>query len=116
MSNTQPGTPGLSRVELMRKDVSGESDLEAILFVLSLGPGGSSPAHWHPGVGLGYVLEGVYESQYQGEELKRFTAGDAVYDLAQTPHLISRNGSDTETLRLLLTFVVPKGEPTILPL
>jgi quercetin dioxygenase-like cupin family protein len=46
----------------------------------------------------------------------RFTAGDAIYDLANTPHLIARNGSTTLPLRFLMTFVVPKGGPTILPL
>ena len=45
-----------------------------------------------------------------------FQAGDAIYDLAHTPHLIARNGSSTLPLRFLMTFVVPKGSATILPL
>ena len=66
------------------------------MFLLSLPPGAAAPVHTHPGIGIGYVLEGIYESQYEGEALKRFTAGDPIYDLAQTPHLIARNGSHTE--------------------
>jgi quercetin dioxygenase-like cupin family protein len=58
------------------------------------------------------VLEGVYESQYEGEELKRFSSGDAIYDLAGTLHLIARNGSNSEWLRFTMTFIVHKGEPT----
>jgi quercetin dioxygenase-like cupin family protein len=105
-----------SRVELIRRDVAGDPEREAVLYLLSLPPGGAAPAHRHPCTGVGYVLEGVYESQYEGETLQRFVTGDAIYDLADAPHHIARNGSDSEPLRLLMTFVVRKGEPTVLPL
>lgn len=105
-----------SRVELMRRQIPEGNNHEAVMFLISLPPGAVAPLHTHPGIGIGYVLEGVYESQYQGEMLQRFTAGDSIYDLAQTPHLIARNGSRTEPLRFIMTFIVPKGEPTILPL
>lgn len=108
--------PTAGRVELIRRDVHGECGYEAVMFLLSLPPGGSAPAHKHPGLGVGYVLEGVYESQYEGEDLKRFYAGDAIDDMAETPHLIARNGSDSEPLQFVMTFVVRKGEPTVLPL
>jgi quercetin dioxygenase-like cupin family protein len=100
----------------MRREIPGIDDREAVMFLLSLAPGAAAPVHSHPGIGIGYVLEGVYESQYEGEALKRFTAGDAIYDLAQTPHLIARNGSQTEPLRFIMTFIVKKGDPTIEPL
>jgi quercetin dioxygenase-like cupin family protein len=105
-----------SRVELMRTKIPGAGDQEAVMYLISLPPGASAPVHRHPGIGVGYVLEGIYESQYEGEELARFKSGDPIYDLAQTPHLIARNGSPTLTLRFIMTFIVGKGEPTILPL
>lgn len=105
-----------SRIELMRREIPGASDYEAVMFLLSLPPGAAAPVHTHPGIGIGYVLEGIYESQYEGEALKRFTAGEPIHDLARTPHLVARNGSRTEPLRFIMTFVVKKGEPTILPL
>jgi quercetin dioxygenase-like cupin family protein len=86
------------------------------MYLISLPPGAAAPRHAHPGIGVGYVLEGVYESQYEGEPLERFNQGDAIYDLAHTPHLIARNASPTEPLRFIMTFVVKKGQPTILPL
>jgi len=113
MSDT-PATA--TRTELIRRDIPEAPGHEAIMFLLSLPPGGAAPAHKHPGIGVGYVLEGVYESQYEGEELKTFTAGDAICDLAQTPHLIARNGSATESLRFIMTFIVKKGQPTVEPL
>ena len=113
MSNTLSTA---TRTELMRRDIPEDSVHEVVMFLLSLPPGGAAPAHKHPGIGVGYVLEGIYESQYEGEELKTFTVGDAIYDLAQTPHLIARNGSATEPLRFIMTFIVKKGQPTVEPL
>jgi quercetin dioxygenase-like cupin family protein len=114
--HAQPAADAPSRIELMRREIPGEGENEAVMFLISLPPGSAAPVHSHPGIGVGYVLEGVYESQYEGEALKRFHAGDAIYDLAHTPHLIARNGSETERVRFIMTFVVSKGGPTILPL
>ena len=116
MPNIQNTAGGASRVELLRKQIPNTNDRELVMFLLTLPPGGAAPIHKHPGIGIGYVLEGAYESQYEGEPLKRFSAGEAIYDLQDTPHLIARNGSSTEPLRFIMTFVVPKGHPTILPL
>jgi quercetin dioxygenase-like cupin family protein len=116
MSDAPPPTGTASRTELMRRAIPGAGNLEAVMYLLSLPPGAAAPAHRHPGIGVGYVLEGVYESQYEGEELKQFTAGDSIYDLAHTPHLIARNGSASKPLRFIMTFIVATGQPTILPL
>lgn len=114
--NETPPVAAASRIELMRREIPGEANLEAVLFLLSLSPGGVAPVHQHPGIGVGYVLEGVYESQYEGEELKRYVAGDPIEDLAATPHLVARNASDTEPLRFLMTFIVKRGGATTEPL
>jgi quercetin dioxygenase-like cupin family protein len=116
MSEVQLTAGTASRIELMRTEIPGVNSHEAVMFLISLPPGAAAPVHRHPGIGVGYVLEGAYESQYEGEVLKRFTAGDAICDLADTPHLIARNGSQTEPLRFIMTFIVKKGDPTILPL
>jgi quercetin dioxygenase-like cupin family protein len=116
--NTVSPAAGLpaSRVELMRRPIPGAGDQEAVLFLITLPPGAAAPVHAHPGIGVGYVLDGRYESQYEGEELMSFEAGDAIYDLAHTPHLIARNASTTQPLRFLMTFVVPKGSGTLSPI
>lgn len=106
----------VTRVEMMRKEIPGAAGREAVMYLITLPPGAAAPVHAHPGIGVGYVLEGSYESQYEGETLQRFEAGDAIYDLVHTPHLIARNASDTVPLRFLMTFVVAKGDPTIVSL
>ena len=116
MSDIRNTAIDASRVELSRNEIPGSNDRELVMFLLTLPPGGAAPIHKHPGIGVGYVLQGAYESQYEGEPLKRFAAGEAIYDIQNTPHLIARNGSSTEPLRFIMAFVVRKGEPTILPL
>ena len=113
MSDAPTTTSTASRTELMRRAIPGAENLEAVMYLLSLPPGATAPAHRHPGIGVGYVLEGVYESQYEGEELKRFTAGDSIYDLAYTPHAGGRP-SDVK-VRVSSTYVVEKGKPLASP-
>ena len=72
------------------------------------------PAHHHPSVAHNYILEGVAESQYLGEELKRFTAGDSYQDKAVTPHNIFRNGDSSSSLKYLIAYTVKKGQPFLI--
>ena len=105
-----------TRVEMLSREIPGADGREAVMFLITLPPGAAAPVHAHPGIGGGYVLEGSYESQYEGETLQRFEAGDALYDLAHIPHLIARNASSTQPLKFLMTFIVAKGDSTLLPL
>jgi hypothetical protein len=111
-----PVEAGCAHFIVRRRQQLRAENLEAVMYLLSLPPGAAAPADRHPGIGVGCILEGVYESQYEGEELKRFTATDSIYDLAYTPHLIARNGSTSKPLRFIMTFIVATGQPTILPL
>ena len=73
-------------------------------------PGVGLPAHHHPSVGHNYVLEGVAESQYAGEELKRFTSGQSYQDKAGDQHTVFRNPDKTAALKYLLVYTVKKGQ------
>jgi quercetin dioxygenase-like cupin family protein len=73
-------------------------------------PGVAAPAHHHPSVGHNYVLEGVAESQYIGEDLRRFTSGQSYQDKANEQHTIFRNPDQTSVLKYLLVYTVKKGQ------
>lgn len=77
-------------------------------------PGVGAPSHHHPSVGLNYVLEGVAESQYIGEELRRFTSGQSYQDKAGEQHTIFRNPNQTSALKYLLVYTVKKGQPFLI--
>jgi quercetin dioxygenase-like cupin family protein len=72
------------------------------------------PAHHHPAVAHNYILEGVAESQYVGEELKRFTPGQSYQDKAVAPHTIFRNGDRSAPLKYLIAYTVKKGQPFLI--
>jgi quercetin dioxygenase-like cupin family protein len=79
------------------------------LVLVSYPPGVGLPAHHHPSVGHNYVLEGVAESQYAGEELKRLTSGQSYQDKADEQHTVFRNPDKTSALKYLLVYTVKKG-------
>jgi quercetin dioxygenase-like cupin family protein len=80
------------------------------LSLLTYPPGVALPAHHHPSVGHNYVLEGVAESQYAGEELKRFTSGQSYQDKAGDQHTVFRNPDKTSALKYLLVYTVKQGQ------
>jgi quercetin dioxygenase-like cupin family protein len=77
-------------------------------------PGLGLPSHHHSSVAHNYVLEGVAESQYEGEELKRFAAGQSYQDQAQVTHTVFRNADRTSSLKYLIAYTVKKGQPFLL--
>ena len=58
------------------------------MILIEYKPGAAAPPHVHPVVGLNCILEGTAESQYEGEPLETFHAGDSYQDPANTKHLI----------------------------
>ena len=98
-----------------RYEIPGTTD-ELEMILIEYQPGAEAPPHLHPVVGLNYIIEGTAESQYEGESLKTFHAGDTYQDPANKKHLIFRNPSKTEPLRFLVTCKIPKGQSFVKPL
>ena len=70
MADNQNAVTGASRAALLRMETPETGDRELAMFLLTLPPGGAAPIHQHPGIGIGYVLEGLYGSQYEGESVE----------------------------------------------
>jgi quercetin dioxygenase-like cupin family protein len=77
-------------------------------------PGAGLPLHHHPSVAHNYILEGVAESQYAGEELFRFTSGQSYQDKASVQHMVFRNPDRTAPLKYLIAYTVKKGAPYLI--
>ena len=75
-------------------------------------PGGSSPAHTHPGSAFIYatVLEGAIRSQVNDGPVITYRAGESFSENPGDRHGVSENASDTEPARLLAVFVVDTNE------
>lgn len=86
---------------------------ESRLVMLDYPPGVAAPLHNHPVAATGYVVEGDVVSQWEGGEVERYTAGDSIVDLGKTLHLRSENASQSEGLKMLLSYVIKIGEPNV---
>lgn len=105
----------VTRKIIERTDIPG-SDEELRLMLVEFPPGYESPAHIHPVIGLNYIIDGIVESQYEGEQLKTMNTGDSYQDPADKKHLIFRNSSKTDTLRFLVAYRIKKNEEFMHPL
>jgi quercetin dioxygenase-like cupin family protein len=105
----------VSRKVIERTDIAG-SDEELRLMLVEFPPEFSNVAHTHPVIGLCYVIEGIAESQYEGEALKRLHAGDSYQDSATKKHLLFRNASKTDALKFTCSAKIKKGQEFMQPL
>jgi quercetin dioxygenase-like cupin family protein len=78
-------------------------------------PGGSSPAHTHPGSAFIYatVLEGAIRSKVNDGPEKVYHAGESFAEVPGDHHGVSANDSDTQPARLLAVFVVDTDEKNL---
>lgn len=83
---------------------------------LTLPPGMESSKHVHSGFILGYVLEGEYRFQVEGEEEKVLSAGDVFYEAPGSIHVLSDSASTTRPARILALAFGEKGKETTRPL
>lgn len=105
----------ITRTVLERIPIEGTND-ELRLMLMEFPPGASSARHQHPAAGVCYVIQGVAESQYEGESPRHFNAGESYRDSAKRAHLIFRNPSATQTLRFTCVAKIGKDESFFQPL
>ena len=79
-------------------------------------PGGSSPAHTHPGSAFIYatVLEGAIRSKINDNPEQVYHAGENFFEVPGDHHLKSANASDTQPMRMLAVFVVNTDEKNLI--
>jgi len=122
----QAGLASLALVVLDRSEAPAASGIKAIyerelppvnlngwqvtVLELTFPPGTTSPKHAHPGFILGYILEGEYRFQLEGDEQKLLSAGDVFYEAPGSIHLPSGNASTTKPGRILALAFAEKGK------
>jgi len=84
---------------------------ETRLYLIEYPPGVVAPRHAHPFVGIGYVLEGRFESAFEGETPTIVESGRSFVDKAEVVHVLFRNPDPVHPLRFLIAYTIRKGEP-----
>jgi quercetin dioxygenase-like cupin family protein len=103
--------PGIERRLVIQQD--GPPGYQTMVNVLEFAPGSREVRHTHPGPLAGYVLEGAFTLECEGQATATYKAGDSFYVEAGKAH---RGANEAGTpLKLLATLFVEKGKPLISP-
>lgn len=110
-----PATSPRGIATLMSQAIGDPGDCEGRMLVLTIPPKLVSAPHRHPGLVFAYILEGQIENQVDPDPPKTYNAGDVFYEPTMHVHRSLQNLSDTQTARVLVFQLVPKGQPGGLP-
>jgi len=100
----------ITRTELLRTDVAGIAGKEVVIYVADVKPGGAGGKHTHYGDEFVYVLEGVLVVEPVGKQSITLKMGNAGHLTPDVVHA-ARNGSVSESAKVLVILVVDKGKP-----
>jgi quercetin dioxygenase-like cupin family protein len=103
--------PGIKRTLLQRTDVG--NNMEMILGMAEIAPGGSTGRHTHFGVESGYMIEGTASMEIEGETPRLVKAGESYTIPAGKVHDAKAVGD--APAKVLATYVVEKGKPLPTP-
>jgi quercetin dioxygenase-like cupin family protein len=106
-AQTPPGVTFLQRVELP------DGKLVTIMTRLEAPANAEAPRHVHPGVEVGYVLEGAVAFKIGDAPPKTFNQGESFLIPANAPHSVKTGPNG---VKLLNTFVVDKDKPLLIPM
>ena|SRR5579872_6434271 len=102
-------TEPIVRTVLQKVDFPGEQ-FTTVTAIASIAPGALAARHTHPGVEIGYVLEGEGDLMVAGQPTRHVKAGDSFMNGNAVPHSFKNTNGDKPT-RILSTYVVDKSKP-----
>lgn len=108
--------PGRVVNTLMAQKFDGLPGRVTQILSVEYAPGFEAVSHTHPGPLYGYVLEGSFTTEVEGQPLTSYSKGQAFYEPPGAVHRVSRNSSATEPLKLLIFIVSEEGKPLAAPI
>jgi len=104
--------PGIKRTILLRTDDPGSPTYEAVLGLAEIAPGAMAGRHRHPGIEIGYVLEGSVTLEHEGRPAKALKTGDS---FKNEPGVHNARNTGTTPVKILAVYLVEKGKPLAEP-
>jgi quercetin dioxygenase-like cupin family protein len=105
----EPPKPEATVREILQQSLPNIPGTDVVVLTVDYPPGGTTPPHEHPGNTYAYVLKGSVVSQLGDEPPHTYSEGQMWSETPHQHHLVSRNASATESARLLVFFLIPKG-------
>lgn len=100
----------LKRSLLAQQEIADLPGLESRIYLMEFPPGAASKLHLHTAQGIGYVLEGSFESAFGDDPVVTKRAGDGFVDTPGRPHHF-RNPDPVRPLRFVFAGMFHKDEP-----
>ncbi|QLP97867.1 MAG: cupin domain-containing protein [Rhodoblastus sp.] len=105
-------TPTFKRLELVKQMFPPEKYM-TWMYMVVVEPGGTVPRHTHPGIEMGYLLEGEATLSVEGQPDLAMKP-ESTYNVPPgVPHSAKNNGA--KPAKLIATFVVEKDKPLASP-
>jgi hypothetical protein len=105
----------IRRTLLETRSPAGLPGWETRLYLVEYGPRAVATLHVHPAVGIGFVIEGSFESAFGTDPPVTGHAGEGFVDSAGTPHRLFRNLSADSELRFVIAYTIRAGEEMFYP-
>ncbi|MEO7732114.1 MAG: cupin domain-containing protein [Kofleriaceae bacterium] len=93
-----------------RKPAADLPGWETRLYLIEYPPGAAAPVHVHPAIGVGFVIDGRFESAFGDEPVVEVQRGQGFVDQADVPHRVFRNPSVDHGLRFVVAYTLRVGE------
>ena len=103
---------GLERKIVLQQDLQ-MPGYETVVAEVTLAVGGREGRHTHPGVLIGYILQGELTLDVEGQPTRVYKPGDVGLIPAGVVHEGRNMGS--VPIKVIATFIVEKGKPLATP-
>ncbi|WP_426124397.1 cupin domain-containing protein [Pararhizobium sp. PWRC1-1] len=104
---------GITWTELERVPLAGSPKREEILGIAVIEPGVTVELHIHEDYEVGYLLDGEFSLETEGEAVRTFKAGDSYAILPRKAHAATSTGKTA--VKELVTYIVEAGKPLAEP-
>jgi quercetin dioxygenase-like cupin family protein len=102
---------GIKRTPLQK--VEFPDGYSTVAGIAEIAPGGSAGRHTHPGIEVGYVMEGEGDLMIEGQPVRHVKAGDSWQIAAGVAHDAKVSGD--KPLKVLAVYIVDKTKPLATP-
>lgn len=102
-----PASP-ITRTVLQTENFPGDQYQTVQAYVV-IAPGGNVAKHTHPGIEVGYVIDGNLDLWVEGQAVKHLKTGDSFVNPNGVPHW-AKNNSD-KPVKILSVYIVDKSKP-----
>lgn len=115
VSSAQSTVP-LQRTPIAIHDIAPKEVTKVSIVRLDFKAGQTTGRHMHPVPVIGYVLEGDFVVKFENEPEKHYTAGQSIYEPANTVVERYDNASDAKPAVVIASYLAGQGQTELIKL